>query len=60
MNELEEEKKALEDKIQANYKAIEALETAIHWDKKKLKIVNQQIAAQAETPLQTLEKITKS
>ncbi len=59
MNELEEEKKALEARILLNDQKIRECKSAINWDKKKLKIVNQQIESMKETPLQTLDKITK-
>ena len=60
MNDLEEEKKVLLAKIQENYDKIAVCEIAIHWDKKKLKIVNQQIDSMKETSVETLQDISKN
>lgn len=59
MNELEEEKKALEARILLNDQKIRECKSAINWDKKKLKIVNQQIEATKQWPAEVLQDISK-
>lgn len=40
---LEQERKSLTDSINAKYSQIEHLKTFIHWDKKRLKLVTDQL-----------------